>query len=130
MRICGGVSREPVGSRDRARAGARIVTPGDGTATLVFEGGEPVVLYSITTSVLVILHARAGTRPVVEEPVLIGRRPVYGGKRKVVGHEEIWDPTPWEAARQRAEVAAWRAGLGLLVGRLTGLRGYAVGARF
>ena len=114
------------------RAGAEIVTPGDGTAPLWCDATNPddrsiaTPLLAISTAVVVILHGRGGDRPVVDAQQQAGRRPIYGGKRKVIGYEPLLTPTDYEQACQRATYAAWRAGLGLLVEALAGLSGYRV----
>jgi len=79
-------------------------------------------LQKINTSVLVILNARAGTRPDVDELEVEYMRPVYRGRNEeVIGYEPIYVTSPEIVAVQRAEYQTWHCALGLLAAQLTNL---------
>lgn len=81
----------------------------------------------ISTSIMVILHARAATRPHVDELVEVERRPIYrGGRKQAIGHEVVYATSPEAIAIQKAEYQVWHCALGLLVAQLSDLERFVV----
>jgi hypothetical protein len=84
-------------------------------------------LQQVSTSVMVILNARAGTRPSVEELEIVDQRPIYRGSRKEpVGYEPVYAISPEMIAIQKAEYQTWHCALTLLAAQLCDLDGFLV----
>jgi hypothetical protein len=84
-------------------------------------------LQQISTSILVILNARSGTRPDVDPLEVEYMRPVYRGARKeAVDYEPVYVTAPEIIAVQRAEYQTWHCALGLLAAQLSDLETFTV----
>ena len=115
-----GETAERAGLRIERKGSDWFICPKDDTGAL--QGLHERRVSSINTSVMVILHARAATRPHVDELVEVERRPIYRGARKqAVGHEVIYATSPEAIAIQKAEYQVWHCALGLLAAQLKDL---------
>src|SRR6185436_9982151 len=61
----------------------------------------------ISRTVLVIQHARAGSRPLLLTPKVSRMRPIYDRNRNRIGEEPVHDPPLDVVAFHRADYAAW-----------------------
>ncbi|WP_404291518.1 hypothetical protein ACD578_05320 [Microvirga sp. RSM25] len=79
-------------------------------------------LQQVSTSVIVILNARAGIRPTVDDLEIVDQRPIYRGARKEpVGYEPVYLISPEMIAVQRAEYQVWHCALALLAAQISEL---------
>lgn len=126
LRHDGAAPAGPKAYRNGVVLAAQAASEGDGAACALYPAPRSIEapmrpLYLIEPAVQLIVNGRAGTRPDLSRLHVENWRPVYGGKRKAVGRGPVWETPPAEVALQRATYAAWRFGLTVLAGLLTGL---------